>query len=186
MGTNASGTKKYSIIDYPDGSWGVITKDVKHADSIFPVEVLYDSKGYIITLKIVEDVLTHSESFTEAFLAHYGKKGMKWGVRNDSSRSGGKTLPASDDAIKTAAIRQQVKSSAFKSTSIRTAPLSNAELKTAVDRMNLEQQYSRLETASRPPVVKLVSSLLGSLGKQRANSVVNDAVTKQVGAALKK
>lgn len=87
------------------------------------------------------------------YISHYGVKGMKWGRRRaDRSPTpvdtvatpgkriktkGGKNLPASDDAIVAAVGRQIAKSSGVHA-------LSNKELRTVVDRMNLEQQYSRL------------------------------------------
>lgn len=98
-------------------------------------------------------------------LAHYGKKGMKWGVSTSgvestsskSSRfrrpaqnvvvkqkpgkfvrtSGGKRQTASDDAVKTAASKQFAKKST-------TDALSTKQLQEAVTRMNLEMQYSKL------------------------------------------
>jgi len=95
------------------------------------------------------------------FLAHYGVKGMKWGVRNpDRSPSfdresntyrhpsvktaddviypvnrQGKRV--SDDAARAAILKVAAKSSG-------TEVLSNKQLQDLVTRMNLEQQYSRL------------------------------------------
>ncbi len=126
-------------------------------------------------------------SEVEDVLLHYGKKGMKWGVttKSSSTSKSAKEQPASSDAVRVSAIKQKVTASAFKSTPTRTAPLSNAELQTAVARMNLEQQYARLESASRPPAIKFVAGLVGSVGKQKASNVVNNAANKQVADALK-
>lgn len=114
-------------------------------------------------------------------IRHYGVKGMHWGVRKDRhptavvtktrpgkrvKATGGKYQPASSDAIKTAEYRQKAKKSTPSS-------LSNAELQALVQRMNLEQQYSRL--ASQDSKLRkgneFTKQILG-LGK-----TMNDAVT---------
>jgi hypothetical protein len=94
----------------------------------------------------------------EDFLAHFGVPGMKWGVRKGSSSrptkdptevkirakpgrdikaKGGKKIPASADAVTKAVYQQRAKAST-------TNALSNQELQALVNRLNLEQQYSRL------------------------------------------
>lgn len=118
---------------------------------------------------------------------HYGVKGMKWGVTNvDRSSSpqvlqdvpgkkgatavtvsqrksgtlvktkGGERHKATDDAVKAAAARQKAKKST-------TDALTNDELKAAVERMNLEQQYVKLakKTDRRSAGQRFVESLLG-------------------------
>lgn len=75
---------------------------------------------------------------TEDFLAHYGVKGMKWGVQKSSSES----PPASADAARAEAAITSIRAGG-------TRTLSNDELKALVARRNLEEQYARLapETA---------------------------------------
>lgn len=94
----------------------------------------------------------------EQVLAHFGVKGMKWGIRRREETSkvpdgetvpiqkkpgtkvyadGGKKVPAHDDAIKTAISKQKAKNST-------TDSLSTKELQELVNRMNLEQQYAKL------------------------------------------
>lgn len=90
-------------------------------------------------------------------LAHYGIKGMRWGVRRSKAElsgapepitinakpgkkivtSGGKNQPVSEDAKQAAVIKQKARASGAQS-------LSNDEMRILVNRMNLEQQYFKL------------------------------------------
>jgi len=147
-GTNASGTKKYAIAVRDDGTWKVALQDVKHSDGSDPVEMIVrvhkDAKGFITSLEVLDP--------EENVLAHYGVKGMKWGVQRNRTPTdvtlketpgklvkakGGKNQPASEDALKAAKLRQVAKKST-------TDALSTQELQTLVSRMNLEQQYDNL------------------------------------------
>ena len=102
-------------------------------------------------------------------LAHFGVKGMRWGVRKaptarqeDFRRAakegkkkvtvraepgkkiktkGGKGVEASDDAIRAAVIKRVAKGS-------KPSALSNDELRTAIQRMQLEQQFRDLNKKS--------------------------------------
>lgn len=155
-------------------------------------------------------------------LKHHGVKGMKWGVRKDGSigstssstsriarkstdvtvtqrpgkfvkTSGGKKQTASEDAVKIAGARQLAKKST-------TDSLSTKQLQEAVNRMNLEQQYSRLSKQQdrRGRGARFVRKLIGADknnnnnnnggGKKNnnQNSPVKKAAAKAVGDALKK
>lgn len=74
------------------------------------------------------------------FLAHYGKKGMKWGVRKAS-------LSPEHASVKT------IRKSKAKS-------LSDAELKQAISRMNLEKQYKDLNPKGISKANKIALSIL--------------------------
>lgn len=73
---------------------------------------------------------------TDDILAHYGVRGMKWGVRRPIGPNG---RVMSDDAKKAADITSKKRSTGVKS-------LSNDELKTLNERLRLEQELSRLTT----------------------------------------
>lgn len=136
MGTNASGTKKYAVHELPNGSWRIVTIDVKHSedDGSFDVKVTYDSSGYITGIEMPDDTVAHGAAFTSEFLAHHGVKGMKWGTRKGSTSS---PHPPSDDHITVEAHKAKIKSSGVKA-------LSNDELNKVVERMNLEQRHRDL------------------------------------------
>jgi hypothetical protein len=110
-------------------------------------------------------------------LEHYGVKGMRWGIR----RRSGATSPGSDDYQRSTAAKAKIK------TGGGTKALSNKELQDLVTRMNLEQQFSRLQ----PPTKKkkaatFVASVLANVGKQQVTRVANDVATKQISTMLAK
>lgn len=114
-----------------------------------------DYEGPTIPLK--ERVYAYNEEVAMSdrvskHLAHYGIKGMRWGRRKSEGTSavevsatpgkkvvakGGENQPAAPDAVRVAAYKQKAKAST-------TDALQTKELQELVNRMNLEQQYSRL------------------------------------------
>lgn len=109
-------------------------------------------------------------------LAHYGVKGMKWGVRTNSSNS----IPPSDDSKKAEVVKAKAKAGGTKS-------LSNQELQTLINRLNLEQQYSRLRTPSKSEkTAKFLAEVLVNVGKQQLTSLAMGQAGKLVGQLLKK
>lgn len=104
-----------------------------------------------------EEVSMSVLSDFEKVLAHYGVKGQRWGIRKPPGSppgpaekilvkpiagkgiktAGGKNQPISEDAIKAAVYLQKAKASS-------TASLSNNELKTLNERLQLEQKYRQL------------------------------------------
>lgn len=80
------------------------------------------------------------EKPTDAVLAHYGVVGMKWGKRK-GSKSSSKTSAPNGPVSADAATANKHSSTAKKH---GTNALSNKELQEVVTRMNLEQQYSKL------------------------------------------
>jgi len=123
------------------------------------------------------------------FLKHYGVKGMKWGVRKAEQRQR-IAENVSDDARSTAALRVKAKE-------LTVSSLSNDEIRTAVTRIKLEQEYSRLtyEPSKIQKGAKVVKTLLGvanttnqvvTLAKSPAAQVVKDQLAKQKAAKTPK
>lgn len=92
----------------------------------------------------------------EKVLAHFGVKGMKWGVRRNRRPvavtattkpggkikvGGGKNQRASKDAVSAAKLQQRAKKS-------KASSLSNNELQALIRRMQLEKQYKDLKRAN--------------------------------------
>lgn len=134
---------------------------------------------------------------------HYGVKGMKWGVRSVDKDSqptlirekqsrrdskdvtvtqrkagkyvktkGGERQKATDDAVRAAAARQKAKKST-------TDALTNAELKAAVDRMQLEQQYSKLNSKTKRRGSGFVSRLFKSPEGRKISADLAKQVAKK-------
>lgn len=114
-------------------------------------------------------------------LEHYGVKGMKWGQRKKRTRQ---TEPNSDDANRVGAVKTRVKTQ--KTTSI----LTTAELKDAIERMRLEQDFSKLSGGidkTRTQKTKaFVAKLLIDTGKQTAQSAVQTQAKSIVDEQLRK
>ncbi len=82
LGTNRSGTRKYTIVMEDNGDWEVATESVRHADSeTTRVKVTYDALGHIVSVAMAEGSMAQSVSTDGPSLTHFGVKGMKWGVR---------------------------------------------------------------------------------------------------------
>lgn len=116
----------------------------------------------------------------EKFLAHYGVKGMKWGVRKAAKiekAAAAKRERSSEDAKAAQDAQTKLKKSSIDS-------LSNKELQTLVTRMNLEQQLSGLQakTATKSAGRKFVEDI----AKEQFKNTVSGAIKDSVGAAGKK
>jgi 2'-5' RNA ligase len=82
----------------------------------------------------------------DEFLEHHGVKGMKWGVRRATSASSS-SAPASSDSKLATAAQTKINSGGIHS-------VSNQELQQVISRMNLERQYSQLQTQHKSELDK--------------------------------
>lgn len=172
VGTNASGTKKLDVRTTSDGGWEVTVADIKHADGdgTFKVNVTRDKTGHITSIAIVADsfdaassrdivdVMGQSEN-----LSHFGVKGMKWGARRAEKRR----AASSEDSNAAADAKAKVKKA--KGTHV----LTNKELQSLVTRLNLEQQFTRLQENQPKKITKGKNFAKGLIETGRmANDVV--------------
>lgn len=124
-------------------------------------------------MEVAMSTVTNKNS-VKNFLEHFGKKGMRWGVRNNSRSSGpqsvtvidkrkklkttgGKGFPSHSDAISSRKIGQIAKKSG-------TRAVSNAELKAYNERLNLEQNFKRLQYQDSSVGKKFVMTVLRKKG----------------------
>lgn len=110
------------------------------------------------------------------FLAQAGVKGMRWGVRRSQAeldRAAGRKPEKSESDSR------PKNASAFR----RTNPgsLSDAELKAAVNRMNLEQQMARLQPT---PLSRRAANFAASVATNVARTQLTNALNQQVTGAL--
>lgn len=108
------------------------------------------------------------------FLAHFGIKGMKWGVRRSANQA-----TDSEDHIRATGLRK-------KSRFGKTRRLSNEELRVVIERMNLEQQYSNLRKQKSGSGAKIAKELLVNFGKEQARKALTDAGANAIKNLLKK
>lgn len=108
--------------------------------------------------------LKHAD--VDAFIAHFGRKGMKWGEHIFGKGGNGSSHPVSEDAARAAALKTTVKKHG-------TSALSNIELQHLVTRLNLEQQHGRLNpehVSVGQKILKETLSVGGNVAKQQASS----------------
>lgn len=95
--------------------------------------------------KVYADI---TDNLTDDGLAHFGIKGMKWGVRRregpDGTVANGPDAAGPDTRSEDAKVADAARVKPI-------SQLSNQELQILISRMNLEQQYSKLTAAPPPP-----------------------------------
>lgn len=119
-------------------------------------------------------------------LAHYGIKGMRWGVTRTDAQiakaEAKRKAETHEDAATANAAKSKIKSSG-------TDALSNKELQGLVNRMNLEQQYSKLSGSSQSKTKqtgkKFVTDVLVNSAKTTTQNAVSNAMKKGLEAAIK-
>lgn len=120
--------------------------------------------------------LKHTDADIEAVLAHFGVRGMKWGVRK---RRGSSSAPASTDSARATELHTRAKTGGTKT-------LSNEELQHLVTRLNLEGQYTKLSPDKIHPGLKIVNDVLVSVAKQQATSYTSKYAAKGIDELVKK
>lgn len=116
---------------------------------------------------------------SDVVLAHYGVKGMRWGRRkggDSSSESAAPKGPVSSDAA-------NAKKHGAKAKTSGTDALSNKELQDVVTRMNLEQQYSKLNSQTVAKGQSATKKILSDNAKQIAGQYVRKGMEYGIATA---
>ena len=150
------------------------------------------------------DLKAENEAAVDDFLAHFGVKGMRWGVRKDRSaggggnagsgskkKSGGSTSaakPATKTAskAKTVTATPEIKKSKH---SQAAKAMSDEELKSLLSRMQMEKQYAQLmserEQASQTAFTKFATNNGKALGTKINERLLNEGATVIAGLIVK-
>lgn len=167
-GVSPSGRLKTSLVTNAEKSViGIQVEDVdvEHADGkenlIF--DFLFDKMGFVTGAIPAEESVEHTGATAELAeaLAHYGTKGMRWGVRKNASG----VIRGTEDHITARVLTNRARSKG-------TSHLSNEQLQAVVQRINLEQQYARL-TYKPTKAEKARGYLKGALS---AGKTVNEVI----------
>ena len=164
--------------DYPGTSW-----------VNFDTVALWtgDFKGLEFPLDASQDWEMSMSDEVSEFLEHFGVKGQKWGVRRSERRLAAARKvkeSASEDANRAGEAFGKLHRTGIHS-------LSNAELKSVVDRMQLEQSFARVAPVSKKKRAlraggKFAGDILVGVGKTQITKLASDQATKLVAGALKR
>lgn len=124
------------------------------------------------------DSVKQSESDSDADISHFGVLGMKWGVRKKNPQSVSRKEQKRRANKKTAPDYNE--SEFIRNRSVKS--MSDANLKKAINRMQLEKQYLQLthdeKSYARKTGEQFVNSLVNSLTSSGTQLLVNE-ITKQ-------
>lgn len=115
-------------------------------------------------------------------LTHYGVKGMKWGVRKARSSSSGNRRGKTNAQRIYESVSSKKKSSTANSKPARRriSDMSDDELRTAVQRLQLERTYAQLTKKEVSKGRKFVTDVLYNSAKTTATKVVTEEMQKMV------
>lgn len=192
---DSSSNNRYKLIRDDTDYLGFSIKKVNvNPEDNFSVRITFikDINGWITGFEVVDPMMEQSSLVVEDILAHVGVKGMRWGVRKSTigaqevivrnkgkklKTSGGSGHPAHPDAVRARKLGQIGKKSGLKS-------LSDQELRTYANRLQLEQNVSRLNFNEKSAPRRFVATLLGKQGSQLANEATKSGATKVGKSAL--
>lgn len=126
----------------------------------------------------------------DSFLEHYGKKGMRWGVRTATStstagKSGkippGKALGLLKDKLVKSKKTPDVKKVTPKPEEKKKTTLTDAELRERINRLQMEKQYKQLLAEQSPDkrskAKKAISEILSNAAKNSSQQVLTTVLT---------
>lgn len=106
----------------------------------------------------------------DPYLSHFGVKGMKWGVRKDRKKVAVSSVKPHDDYSK-----------AHSSKSV--SEMSDSELRSRINRLQMEQQYSKLTTSESTSIGRQASgkvlNFFGKLAVDISREIVKKEIARQ-------
>lgn len=113
-----------------------------------------------------------NDEAVKEFIEHVGVKGMHWGVRKDR----GSVRPSSSESKKVSELRKR-----------KPHQLTNKQLKLVNERLNLEQNFKRMNPGPAKAGKEIAAGILGTIGLGvTAYNVVHSPAGKAAIAAGKK
>ena len=125
----------------------------------------------------------------DEYLAHYGVKGMKWGVRKDRSGNSGRRISSKTSAkISKSMTKRKAKAAkgSRSATNKNRRELSDAELTAMIGRLEKEKKLKTLLDNDVAPGRTFVRTVMTDAGKQALTTVAKGTMIYGVSAALTK
>lgn len=185
IGTNASGTKKFTLKVVGEGldtTWEASLDSVQHEADVlvdgFRIRPYFDKDGFITGQTVEPLSLSQADEAIENVLAHHGIKGQKWGVRRSRNASTGLVARRSSQD------QMQVDKIVKKLSSGGTGTLSNKELQDFTRRLQLEGEFSKATALHQAKAQSFVTKFIKKQGARQFNRVADKATDIAVEKAL--
>lgn len=121
-------------------------------------------------------------------LVHYGVLGMKWGVRRTPAQLGhrtkSKTIKRSRESPKSKS--KEIKSESSSNAKKSIHELSDAELREAISRLELEKRYKELARSANPPKTSEGKKFVENILKKSGENIATQFTTYAMGTLVNK
>ena len=121
------------------------------------------------------------------FIEHFGVKGMRWGVSRSKAaiaKDGGGGDKGESNKAKAPAAKKASTAGNSRNPKKSVSEMSDKELKDYVNRLNMEQQYSRMQpTPMTKRAAKFVTDIAVGALKQQLTNQLSSEIGKQIGTA---
>jgi len=140
--------------------------DLKHADGAgmtFKTQLKTDAKGRVLSIELPE--VSH-EALGQEFIAHFGRKGMKWGEHRFGRDRGSGSATVHPDVARARAAQEIIRTHGI-------SALSNEHLRDLNKRTQLETDYARLNSHTSEG-----RKIVEGFAKQQGTQLASHYVTK--------